>query len=376
MDMDIAHWVGIALGSYLVGSLPFGFWIAKIFFGVDIRQHGSGNIGATNVMRVLGKKAGILVFALDVLKGWFPSFLTLQVTGQEGAGLFAGACAVAGHSLSPFLKFKGGKGVATGLGLLLGVAPITAITGLCFWFLVLFVTKYVSVASILAAISVPVSAYFFGFQNVTVILLSAAASLVVWRHRENIQRLLQGKESKIGRKPASSSSLQHACIDLARRAVESYAREGARIEPDLKHLPAELALPGGVFVAIYQDGDLRSMSGSLTAEQPNRAKEIVYHAARAVVLDPRNLPIEPPELPTLEYVVYLLETSEPLTDAKDLDPARDGVLIEWQDRQGAMMPATKGVESAEQQIELARARAGIPREAYAQVYRLRVQRLG
>lgn len=374
--MDIAQWVGIALGSYLLGSLPFGFWIAKIFFGVDIRQHGSGNIGATNVMRVLGKKAGILVFALDVLKGWFPSFLTLQVTGQEGAGLLAGACAVAGHSLSPFLKFKGGKGVATGLGLLLGVAPITAVTGLSFWFLVLFVTRYVSVASILAAISVPVSAYLLGFQPVTVIALSAAASLVLWRHRENIQRLLQGKETKIGRKPASSSSLQHACIDLARRAVESYAREGARIEPDLKQLPAELALPGGVFVAIYQDGDLRSMSGSLEAEHPNRAKEIVYHAARAVVLDPRNLPIEPPELPTLEYVVYLLETSEPLTDAKDLDPARDGVLIEWQDKQGAMMPATKGVESAEQQIELARARAGIPREAYAQVYRLRVRRLG
>lgn len=364
----------IFLGSYLLGSLPFGYWIAKSIYGVDIRKHGSGNIGATNVLRVLGVKAGIVVFVLDVLKGWLPSFWVLRTTQVEGWAILAGALAIAGHSLSPFLRFKGGKGIATGLGVLLGVAPSTVLTGGGVWILILILTRWVSLASILAAITVPVSAYFLGYQPVTAGVLAAAAALVVFRHKDNIRRLLEGTEPRVGRKTASTN-LADACIKLARHAAEKYVMEGTLIEPELKQLPAELSKPGGVFVAIYQDDGLRGISGTIQPERTTRAHEIVHNAARAAVLDPRSTPVETSELSTLRYVVYLLETHEPLQDSKGIDPSRDGVLIEWQGKQGAMMPHIPGVLSAEQQIELARARAGIPKEAYIRLYRLRVNRL-
>lgn len=364
----------ILVGSYLLGSLPFGYWIAKYVYGVDIRKHGSGNIGATNILRVLGVKAAVVVFALDVLKGWLPSFWVLRATQTEGWAILAGALAIAGHSLSPFLRFKGGKGIATGLGVLLGVAPSTVLTGLGVWILTLILTRWVSLASILAAITVPVSAYFLGYQPVTAGVLAAAAALVIFRHKDNIRRLLNGTEPRAGRK-TSSTTLADACVELARHAAEKYVMEGTLIEPDLRKLPAELSKPGGVFVAIYQDDGLRGMSGTIQPERPTRAHEMVHNAARAAVLDPRSTPVETSELPTLRYVVYLLETHEPLQDSNDIDPERDGVLIEWQGKQGAIMPHTPGVQSAEQQIELARARAGIPKEAYIRLYRLRVNRL-
>jgi glycerol-3-phosphate acyltransferase PlsY len=372
--MDTWTLSGILLGSYLLGALPFGYWIAKYFYGVDIRQHGSGNIGATNVLRVLGMKAAMIVFALDILKGWLPSFWVLRATQTEGWAILAGALAIAGHSLSPFLRFKGGKGIATGLGVVLGVAPGTALVGGSVWIITFTLTRRVSLASILAAITVPLSAYFLGYQPVTAGVLAAVASLVIWRHKDNIRRLLAGTEPRAGRK-ASPAKLAHACVELARYAVEKYVREGTLIEPDISCLPEELKESGGVFVAIYQDSDLRGMMGTIQPDRPDRAHEIVHHAARAAVLDPRSTPIEASELPTLHYVVYLLETHEPLQDAAQIDPARDGVLIEWQGKQGAIMPHTPGVQSAEQQIELARARAGIPKEAYVQIYRLRVSRL-
>jgi len=374
--MDMETWVlgGILLGSYLLGSLPFGYWIAKSFYGVDIRRHGSGNIGATNVLRVLGMKAGLLVFALDVLKGWLPSFWVLRETQAEGWAILAGGLAIAGHTLSPFLRFKGGKGIATGLGVLLGVAPGTALAGGIVWIITMTLTRWVSLASILAAVAVPISAYLLGYQPVTAGVLAAAASLVIVRHKENIRRLLQGTEPRVGRRFASKP-LADSCIELARCAAEKYVHEGTLIDPDLKRLPEELSKPGGVFVAIYQDGSLRGMMGTVQPERATRAHEIVHNAVRAAVLDPRSTPIETPELPTLRYVVYLLETHEPLQDSAPIDPSRDGVLIEWHGKQSAIMPHTPGIQSAEQQIELARARAGIPKEAPVQVYRLRVSRL-
>ncbi len=182
--------------AFIFGSVPFGYVIGKLK-GVDVRQHGSGNIGATNVSRVLGKKYGALVLFLDALKGALP-VLILKVLGfsleyQVIAGFFA----ILGHCFSPFLKFKGGKGVATGLGVFLVVSPKITLIAFFIFLLVFFLTRYVSLSSITAALSYPVIFKLFGKpSDFTSLLIFLTAFVVVGKHYQNIIRLLKGEEKR------------------------------------------------------------------------------------------------------------------------------------------------------------------------------------
>jgi len=189
------------LTAYLSGALPFGKWIAASC-GVDILKEGSGNIGATNVWRVLGPKLGTLVFVMDVLKGFLPSYLLpLAVESSAGNpswGILFGACAVVGHSLSPFLRFKGGKGVATALGVMMAVTPVVAGIAFGIFLATLCITGFVSLGSIVGSISAPILAAAFGFPTVVLVVYSILAALIVFRHKANIKRLLKGKEPKFG----------------------------------------------------------------------------------------------------------------------------------------------------------------------------------
>lgn len=201
-----------AVGGYLSGSLPFGYWAGKLK-GIDIRQHGSGNIGATNVFRVLGKGMGIPVFILDALKGWLPAWLAGLWLQQQGAALelvsaaavVAGLAAVLGHMFTFWLGFKGGKGVATTAGVLLGIAPLAMLGGLAVWLLFFFTTRYVSLASMMAGVGVVATmaitmARSGRWDQVMLGFGVLIMLLVIVRHRSNITRLLAGTESKAGQK--------------------------------------------------------------------------------------------------------------------------------------------------------------------------------
>lgn len=201
-----------AVGGYLSGSLPFGFWAGKLK-GMDIRQHGSGNIGATNVIRVLGKGIGIPVFILDALKGWLPAWLAGFLLTRQGAAMeivsagavVAGLAAVLGHMFTFWLGFKGGKGVATTAGVLLGIAPLAMLGGLVVWLLFFWTLRYVSLASMMAGIGVVATMvavmlrdgrWDFVMLGFGVLIML----LVILRHRANIGRILAGTEPKAGRK--------------------------------------------------------------------------------------------------------------------------------------------------------------------------------
>lgn len=203
-------WLGILLLSYLLGSIPSGYLVAKSQ-GIDIRQHGSGNIGATNVLRVMGKKWGYLVFACDALKGFLAVKLAAQLaaTGHADAALGAVLGAIGcilGHNYTVWLRFKGGKGIATSAGVLLGLFPLTVIlTVLIIWFVVFFVGRYVSLASICAALSLPVAVFLLVTRSGTDFWLRfwfsvVISALAVWRHRSNLARLAKGTESRFTRK--------------------------------------------------------------------------------------------------------------------------------------------------------------------------------
>lgn len=188
--------------SYLIGSIPFGLLIAKTQ-GKDIRNLGSGNIGATNVLRCLGKPLGITCFILDVLKGFLPAFL-FPTLGTGGAtwGILFGAAAILGHNFPVFLKFKGGKGVATSAGVLLGAAPFAVVIGLLTWGIVFYLSGYVSLGSIIAALVVVLTGWVLLGQYglLTALALTLLGGLTIWRHRSNIQRLRNGTENKFQRK--------------------------------------------------------------------------------------------------------------------------------------------------------------------------------
>lgn len=187
---------------YLIGSIPFGFLIAKAK-GVDIRTVGSGNIGATNVLRTFGKKFGIPCFLMDFLKGLLPVLVTIQLTENEYAPICAVAGTVLGHVFTIFLKFKGGKGVATTAGALTGLAPLAVLAGMAIWFIILKLTGYVSLGSIVAALVLPIMIWFDLFGEVSVerkYFFIVMGILVAWRHRTNIQRLIKGEESSFKKK--------------------------------------------------------------------------------------------------------------------------------------------------------------------------------
>jgi acyl phosphate:glycerol-3-phosphate acyltransferase len=201
-----------AVGGYISGATPFGYLAGKLK-GKDIRQHGSGNIGATNAIRVLGKGIGIPVFILDLLKGWLPVWLAktwlVTIPGTESllstAAVATGLAAVLGHMFTFWLQFKGGKGVATATGVLLGIAPIAMLGGLAVWLLFFFTTRYVSLASMMAGVGVALTMIvqmtrsgawdwvLLGFGLLIMIL-------VIVRHTANIRRILSGTEPKAGSK--------------------------------------------------------------------------------------------------------------------------------------------------------------------------------
>ena len=199
-------------GSYLLGSIPFGY-LAGLLAGIDIRQVGSGNVGATNVVRVLGKKYGYPVFALDVLKGFGPVKISMlmapglpqQWNSPEIFGIIAAISSVLGHLYPPWLKFKGGKGVATSAGALLALTPIATLIGVAVWIIVFWLTGYVSLASMTAAILLPIVIFVLRSQDPNkgkplVCSAVCVAAIVIWRHRSNLSRLIRGTEPRFIRK--------------------------------------------------------------------------------------------------------------------------------------------------------------------------------
>lgn len=183
--------------SYILGSIPNGLILGKAIWGVDLRQHGSKNIGATNAWRTIGKAGGISIFALDFLKGAISAYLGLHLGGSELAGVLCGILAIAGHSWSVFLAFKGGKGVATGLGVIAALMPEVTLIVFAVWFAIVYFTGYVSLGSIIGAALVPILTLFFGLHTEFLILGLIAAVFIIYRHKSNIERLLNGTESKI-----------------------------------------------------------------------------------------------------------------------------------------------------------------------------------
>ena len=183
--------------SYILGSIPNGLILGKAIWGVDLRQHGSKNIGATNAWRTIGKAGGISIFALDFLKGAVSAYLGLHLGGSELAGVLCGILAIAGHSWSVFLSFKGGKGVATGLGVIAALMPMVTLIVFAVWFAIVYFTGYVSLGSIIGAALVPILTLFFGLHTEFLILGLIAAVFIIYRHKSNIERLLNGTESKI-----------------------------------------------------------------------------------------------------------------------------------------------------------------------------------
>jgi glycerol-3-phosphate acyltransferase PlsY len=206
MNLD---WTTLAVGAiaaFLCGSIPFGYLIGKIN-RIDLRTQGSGNIGATNVWRVLGWKWGLPAFVLDFLKGWLPLrllpyFLTgVDPVAAETVLVVAALAAILGHNFTPWLGFKGGKGVATSAGVLAALLPPAFGILVLTWLLFFAIWRIVSVASLAAALVLPVATWFlYPGQTVFFVFTLVAAALVIVRHRANIGRLCRGEEKRIGRK--------------------------------------------------------------------------------------------------------------------------------------------------------------------------------
>ena len=213
--MPVLNYILTALGAYLLGSVPFGFLAAKAK-GIDIRSAGSGNIGATNAMRVLGKPAGIGVLLLDVLKGyaavaWLCAAMLKMFTpasaDAETLRIIAGIGAVLGHNYTCWLKFKGGKGIATTTGVYLALAPWAVLIALVVFILAGLLTKYVSVGSIAAAIALPAAVWILAPQNLFLgIVTTALGALAIYKHKSNLQRLIAGTENRFGRKTSTTKT--------------------------------------------------------------------------------------------------------------------------------------------------------------------------
>jgi acyl phosphate:glycerol-3-phosphate acyltransferase len=221
--VPVLPYIIVALGAYLLGSIPFGFLVAKAK-GIDIRKVGSGNIGATNAMRVLGKPAGIFVLLMDALKGYaavawvapfvffqfspdrfweHPSFVDIQLQSVLGARfmVLAGVCAVLGHNYTCWLKFKGGKGIATTAGVYIALAPLPMLIAAVVFFLAVALTKYISVGSISAAIVLPAAVWIMTPHNVLLgVVTTALGTLAIYKHKSNLQRLIAGTENRLGKK--------------------------------------------------------------------------------------------------------------------------------------------------------------------------------
>jgi acyl phosphate:glycerol-3-phosphate acyltransferase len=222
--VPVLAYIVVAVAAYLLGSIPFGYLVAKAK-GVDIRSVGSGNIGATNAMRVLGKPAGIFVLLMDAFKGWYACQVGILVfvhflpyatihsntdvqnmAGHvEAFSIIAGIFAVLGHNYPCWLKFKGGKGIATSAGVFLALAPWAMLVALVVFILAVAVTRYVSLGSIAAAIALPVTVWVMTPKNLFLgIVTTALGALAVYKHKSNIQRLMAGTENRLGQKPEAT----------------------------------------------------------------------------------------------------------------------------------------------------------------------------
>ena len=183
--------------AYLVGSIPSGLILGKLFWHTDLRKYGSHNIGATNAWRTLGKVAGIIVFLADSLKGQAGVLLGLSLVGTPLAAVIGGLLAIVGHSFSLFLRFHGGKGVATSLGVLTMLMGNVTLIVFALWFTIVYMTRYVSLGSVVAGVLTPILAALFAYPMEYIVFTVIAALLVIVRHRENIKRLMNGTENKI-----------------------------------------------------------------------------------------------------------------------------------------------------------------------------------
>jgi acyl phosphate:glycerol-3-phosphate acyltransferase len=189
--------------SFLLGSIPFGFLMGRAY-GVDLRQQGSGNIGATNTLRTLGKTPGMVVLILDTLKGWLPVALTpaLLLTDEQdpsgGLRVLIGVCAVLGHIYSPWVRFRGGKGVATSLGVLIGLAPLVALISLATFASVFAITRRVSLGSMVGAVSQALMLWILpGYPLAIRLFGTLVCAFILVRHRDNIRRLRRGEEKAL-----------------------------------------------------------------------------------------------------------------------------------------------------------------------------------
>jgi acyl phosphate:glycerol-3-phosphate acyltransferase len=200
MGSETVRYISVSVAAYLLGSIPFGYLAGRIA-GIDIRKHGSGNIGATNVLRVLGRTYGYPVFVFDTLKGFAAVRLGLYLANYNAGyklGVVAAICAVLGHSFPMWLGFRGGKGVATSAGAYFGLLPAEMVIALLVWIITFSLFRFVSLASLLAAVAVPLSLWLLAPVTSDRRLLFAftivVTLLVIGRHRSNIRRLLCGTE--------------------------------------------------------------------------------------------------------------------------------------------------------------------------------------
>jgi len=183
--------------AFFLGAIPFGYLLG-LLKGIDIRKHGSGNVGATNVARVLGKPYGVAVYILDFLKGYIPTAVAVKFYGLDSDITFYTAlAAVLGHMFSPFLGFKGGKGVATASGVLFALSPLLGFITLAVWFAVYKISGYVSVGSIVAAFVAMFLGGMLGLPPKVLLLIGFVATLILVKHKSNIERLVEGKELKV-----------------------------------------------------------------------------------------------------------------------------------------------------------------------------------
>ncbi|RAP33074.1 acyl-phosphate glycerol 3-phosphate acyltransferase [Candidatus Marinamargulisbacteria bacterium SCGC AG-410-N11] len=186
----------LLLLSYFLGSIPFGLICSK-YSGVDIRKHGSGNIGATNVFRVMGWKWGVFVFFLDFLKGFLPTFfMVLYYPSFDILHILIGFIAILGHIYTVFASFKGGKGVATAAGMIMALDPIIFLITFVIFIIGFSITRMVAPFSVLCSISVPILFYFFKSPKSYFIFVTCISILIIYHHRSNIKRLLKGKENR------------------------------------------------------------------------------------------------------------------------------------------------------------------------------------
>ena len=194
-------WVLLAL-SYLIGATPTSYWVGRAVHRLDLREHGSGNLGATNALRVLGWKSAVPVVVVDIAKGWAPAALFPALAGVAFPWSFAfGVAAIFGHMFSLWVGFKGGKGMATGAGVFLALAPMAVGAGFVIWLVITWVTGYVSLASIAVAAALPPLIAFTPHEGgITLVWLSSAlAVFIIWKHRSNIGRLMRGEENRFRR---------------------------------------------------------------------------------------------------------------------------------------------------------------------------------